>query len=257
LRGLDGGLDATALVGAAPVAGVIKVLGAILLAAALSIPASKLFGSHFALNTAGWVLVWAAWRTGTVDDLMFAGGAGIFTKLAAEGLIVGAAGIGLIYAINKVGQAADAEILTHKPHAQHLTDDRKAQPIPSILAAAAVGGILAWVFAFGPLKGHAVFAAVLAGIGTGAASQLASVSASQAKAVFFAAAGLALLAVVGPLSAMWQPGNIPDARAAANGSISHLALLTPLDWLAGGLIGIPLGVSWSLSTVERKTVKAT
>jgi hypothetical protein len=34
-----------------------------------------------------------------------------------------------------------------------------------------------------------------------------------------------------------------------------LSWIAPLDWIAGGLIGVPLGVSWAASLIDKR-VKA-
>jgi hypothetical protein len=61
---------------------------------------------------------------------------------------------------------------------------------------------------------------------------------------------VAALGVLAPLTG-WFSG---DAVAAARmGTLFPLATVTPLHWAAGGLFGVPMGVAWAASMMEKKS----
>ena len=120
--------------------------------------------------------------------------------------------------------------------------------IPISLFAAAVA---AWFIGVSPLKGQAVFAAIAAGVLGAAAGRLADVRVALPMLVI----PIAALAVVGPFasSVPGVTGGPPAVVATAyRGTLFPLANISALDWIAGGLLGIPLGVAWAGSMIEKK-----
>src|SRR5688572_2029687 len=94
LRGVDGSPDATPLVSTSPALGVALGLGALAIAMVLGAAAARLVGPMAGMTTAGLVVAWASWRTGTVDELVRTAGSGQpLIRLAIEGLIFGVAGV--------------------------------------------------------------------------------------------------------------------------------------------------------------------
>jgi hypothetical protein len=62
---------------------------------------------------------------------------------------------------------------------------------------------------------------------------------------------MGVLAAIGPLTGLFITGKAQVATAAMEGRVFPLAVPMPLDWLAGALWGIPLGLSWADSMVEK------
>ena len=62
---------------------------------------------------------------------------------------------------------------------------------------------------------------------------------------------IAVLAIVGPLSgeALASSGVVATTY---KGNLFPLANISALDWIAGGLLGIPLGVAWAGSMIEKR-----
>jgi len=69
--------------------------------------------------------------------------------------------------------------------------------------------------------------------------------------------GLMVVAVAGPVIATFvHAGTLGPTRAAVSGKLFALARPMPLDWIAGAFVGIPLGLWWAGSLIERESVKA-
>jgi hypothetical protein len=71
-------------------------------------------------------------------------------------------------------------------------------------------------------------------------------------------AGVMLTSVIGPIGAvLLHPAGVGPAQAALAGTLFPLARPMPLDYLAGALIGLPLGLWWAGSMLERHDVANT
>jgi hypothetical protein len=117
--------------------------------------------------------------------------------------------------------------------------------LAGVIAAAAAG----WLIAAVPMKGQAVFAAIFAGIAAAAAGRL--VDYRLPLAVFFVP--IVILAIVSPLTGLYlgvKSGGIVATSYIQ--ALTPLANITPLDWIAGGFLGIPLGAAWTTSMVEKR-----
>jgi len=125
---------------------------------------------------------------------------------------------------------------------------------PLALAAAAVGAAIgAWFVGAEMVKGQMFAAAVVAGLLAAVAGRLSSQSISP---VWFFG-GLMVVAVAGPVIATFvHAGTLGPTRAAVSGKLFALARPMPLDWIAGAFVGIPLGLWWAGSLIERESVKA-
>ena len=267
LRAPGGGPDATPLVSSSPAMGVALALAALAIALALGALAARLVGTMAGMSTAGLVVAWASWRTGTVDELVRTAQSGRpLISLAIEGLIFGVCGLGIILIIASMGRAhAEAIARRTQDNPQQapppagfgaqlttsLHEVFKGKGIAIALPIAIVaGGAAAMFIAGSPLKGQAIAAAIVGGIAVGAASRLVDVGATFTTMVIAVAA----LAVLGPLSGVATAGTGAGlVRATYAGTLFPLAWITPLDWIAGGLLGIPMGVSWAGSMMEKKT----
>ncbi len=255
LRAPDGGSDATPLASSSPVLGLAAGLGAVLLAMVVGLVAGRLVGIKAGMSAAGLVLAWAAWRTGTIDHIIRGAGSGrVLWRLAIEGVLFGAAGVAVALLLSRLGtpdhhdeHGRDAKPGDgHEPRRFSLDPKLLAGPVAAGLVA---GGVAAWLIAQTPLKGQAVAAAIIGAIAAAAAGRLVDYRA----ALPTLAIPIALLAVLGPLSGMVM-GASPDVLVAGrNGALFPLANILPLDWIAGGLLGIPLGVAWAGSLIEKRT----
>lgn len=235
---LDGGPAASALVTRSPIAGIGLTLGAVTIAALWGLLGARLFGARTGLFLAGLVMLWGAGQGATVAGLMRVDGdAGVFTSMAIEGVILLVVGGALSWAICLVGRADEqdyAEPITHIDH------------VYALIAAVLAGGLAAWLIGREGLKGQALAAATAAGVGAATVGRLIG---QRAKAMIFVPAVM-LLAVIGPIAAMQLAGGNAVERVFEN-RFSALGLLTPMDWLAGALLGVPMGLAWAASLANR------
>jgi hypothetical protein len=243
LRAANGGPDATPLVSTAPVMGVIMALGAMVIALLLGIAASRLVGAFAGMSTAGLVVAWIAWRTGTVEGIVRSAHSGRpLYLLAVEGIIFGIVGIGMAVLIVRMGDIRERRGgLDQKAI---VSDTRSWTALGwSVLAGAAGAGILAVT----ALKGQAIAGAILGGVLVGVVGRLQRVRSVPAYMV-----PIAILAILGPLSGIAVAGGVGNVVAALyRGTLFPVAHPVPLDWIAGGLLGIPIGIGWA-GSMERK-----
>lgn len=262
LRG-PGGADATTPFLSNSFMGGIAVAAAVFaLAAATGLFASRFFGSRTGMTCAGLVLAWAAWSTGSLDALLAQARAAaevrsMLLRLTFEGACLGIASLALAYGILRCGARIDALILQQR-------DPQRAGPAPvepgavavSVLAGIALGALVTWWVAFQPLKGQVIFGALAGAIAAAAVAHLMAPHFPARISALAAFAALAVLAAFGPLSGLFI-GQGATARAAAAGLTSHLAFPTGLDWAAGAFLGVPIGLGWSGSMVEKHATKET
>ncbi|MDX2148166.1 MAG: hypothetical protein SFZ23_11660 [Planctomycetota bacterium] len=263
LRGPTGGENATLLASSSPIGGFLAGLTAIAIATLFGCVVSRLLSLKAGLNAAGLILAWASWPLGTFESVVREHRApGVLITLGIEGLIVGALGIASIVAIVAAGRVhltkaivgPDLDLRSEKSLARSLVQSLATR---DFLAAAgialAAGAALAWVVAFESLKGQSLMAAVAAGIAAGAAGQLASQSFGRPATPVIPAAALGLLAFLGPLVGFaFAGGNfLTDAYA---GNFFPLAVPNSLNWVAGMLLGGPVGLAWAGSMIEKHEV---
>lgn len=262
----DGGPHATAMVAGSIGAGWLATLAAWGLAGAAGLAAARLLGLKVGLSVAGLVLVWAAARSGSVEEIVRISGAaaagssgggggagrGVLIARAVEGAIIGVLTTALFAAM----------VLVARPDGAHETMDgddeihgvsalvahvRTLGFVISVLVAAAVGGVVVWVLAREGLKLQTIGAVTVAAILMGAAGRVAD---HRSPSVFIGAA-IVILAVVGPLVAVFTHGaELVDA--AYTGMLHPLARPAPLDWAAGAMLGSRWGLDWSASLMEKR-----
>ncbi len=258
LRG-PGGAEATTPVLSVPLGiGLANAGAAVGLAAAMGLFAARFFGSRTGMTCAGLVLAWAAWSAGSLDAILApARAAGearsVLIRLAVEGAALGLVSVALAAGILRVGAGVDAMILQEKEKPRAGEDRIEPGAIAiAALAAVAMGGLVTWWVAFQPLKGQVVFGALAGAIAASAVAHLMAPHLPARASAMAGFAAMAVLAALGPVSALFV-GPEATARAAAAGLISHLALPTGLDWAAGAFLGVPIGLGWSGSMVEKHT----
>lgn len=210
---------------------------------------------------AGMVAAWGAWGCAPIDTIVRAtSNASVFKPLAVEGLICGVAGAAMVLLFERVAAKAQPAGAEDQMAARFggkkavkamggiVVMDRSGS-MAAVLGTALVAGIIAaglatWMVATSALKGQVVAAAIAAGVAAGMASVYASQSVKGLASGVVPALGVALLAAAGPIVAL-----VVDDKnlvyAAMHSSLTALARPIGLDWLAGILCGVPLGMSWA------------
>lgn len=235
----DGGPSATALVSTSPGMGLAVLMLVFLLAAVMGVVGAKVCGPRTGLAAAGLTLLGPAWMSGTMTDLLrWAPAPGAFWRLAAEGAICIALATVVVRVIDRSGES-DRRDGADPP--------LSAQSVLGACVCLAVGAAAAWVLARETTKGQTIAAGFFAGfIGATVARVVAHRS-----SVLALAAGAAALAVIGPVLGATLSG--PEAlRHLYEQRLIPLARPMPLDWIGGALLGLPLGMTWAASMVEKR-----
>ncbi|MBX3366134.1 MAG: hypothetical protein KF912_02315 [Phycisphaeraceae bacterium] len=237
----DGATGATALTSGDRVLGSGLLLVALSIIAASGTLAARLSGARTGALCAGIVAMWIALRQGSPEGVILHARSGEpLIWLAIESAIVGACMPLLLWILHRASdQNEDAR--------GSRGSGRSVTTIGAVGAAAAAGLLGVQLFGVESLKGQTIFAAFVASILAGAASRLV-VSAHEdvavRRATVTAMGGVAILALAGPLAAIAAHGR-EVVEAAFAGRMIRVANPAPLDWLAGGLLGVPIGVWWA------------
>lgn len=237
---VNGASDPTALLSSSPVVSVALYAAAFAIACVVGVVAARLTQVGVALSAAGIVLAWAAWRTERVEEVFrFGHQGGAFWTLAIEGLLMAAGGIIVGACILKASEKLSQD--------KHEFDGLfSGQSFAGLGAGLFAGAMAAWAIARSDAVGQTFAAAVAAGIAAAVVGRIVSV---RAPLLAFVAAG-SLLAFAGP--AVGAVMNSGDAvRAAYSGTLVPIARVMPIDWIAGILIGVPIGASWAAAMVHK------
>lgn len=235
---IPGARDGTALVSAAPALGLGLVAMCIVLATAIGCIGSRLISVSHGLTCAGLALAWAVFHTGRLLDLSRAVDPGsLGPRLAIEGAIVGVLVLVGTLLIIRVGPK----------NTPSLTEGLfSPASLGAAAAATAIGMFVAFIIARDDKAGQA-FAAAVAGGAVGAAVARTLVNnAPRASALLAIPLGAAACPLVG-----FALSPKPVDVAIVGGTVHALARIMPLDWCAGALIGIPFGITWAGSMIEK------
>ncbi len=251
----DGGADATFLVTGSISAGVLAALGCAALALVAGVGGSRLFGPRTGLSSAGFVLAWAAWRSGRVDHLLRASDSPTpMTTLAIEGALFGLLAIltaGVIVAIAVPRNEHERQQSLFGGDRFPLLKLVSLQAVLATAVTAVIALVVGWTIAVNAMKGQTVMAAIFAGIFGAAAGRLAGAMVKDEihpLSYFF---GFLIAAVAAPVIASVSHG--PELLAVADAStLFAAARLTPADWFAGAFLGVPIGMAWVHSMMDRQ-----
>lgn len=240
LRGTDGGTQATILVGQSPVIGLVAGVFAFGLAALAGGIGSRAAGLNVGLGCVGLVLSWAAWLSGQLDEIVTVSRQSPLQALILEGLIVSAMLAGIVWVVRRFS--------SDDPDPE--TEVGVSAIVVALTAGVGISATAAWVIATEPLKGQTIGAAFAAGL----------VGAATARLVFLRLPGWsavcipAVLVVLGPLATQALAGDVVDA--VFERSLFRLGWLMPMDWAAGALLGIPIGLAWTDGVVQQQIDRA-
>ncbi|TVQ81277.1 MAG: hypothetical protein EA380_02170 [Phycisphaeraceae bacterium] len=237
---IDGGSGVTPLVSLSAPAGIGFGVAGLLLAGAIGFLAARLVGYRDGLVCMGLAFAWACWSTGSVTDLVRVTGSVPVFRLAAEGAILGLVAAGLAVLIVRLA----------RDHDEPMAGDAPLASVSSLvaIATAALGALVAgWVVARSELVGQTLWAAIAGGVLGGVLARVAQPNCSAAATTI----GVPIVAAVGILvgEALTTGGNL--AQAIYAGATTPLMRIMPIDWIAGMLLGLPIGISWGGSLVER------
>lgn len=239
---VPGGVDGTALLSAQPLMGVLAMVMCVGVAGTIGAIAARFVSIGQGLTCMGVALAWACFQTGHLPGLARAvDPASLSTRLAIEGAVLGLLVL-----------AAAAVLSRHGWPDEKLTIKSffSGQALAGALVTTAAGLCAAWLIAQDDKPGQTLAASIAAG----------AVGAAIARTVVHAAPRSSTLLAI-PLGAIACPligfamtkGNLETAIL--GGTVSPLARIMPIDWCAGMLIGLPFGLSWAGSMIEKAQEK--
>jgi hypothetical protein len=251
LRAGDGGTSVSPLLASSPALGLILLVVISVLAAIIGLVDGRVFGVRSGMRGMGIILGWAAINTGRTEDILRINSPmAVSIKFAAESLVISIAVVWFVRQLAVMTERAERTATGEKGPELAVASMARG---PSLMAAGAacVGGLVgAWFAAFHGAKGQTLFAGMIGGIAAGAFAAIVSAG-SESKSgqrtvdpVISACLGMALASVVAPFSIAFFNGPDPLANALA-GKLFRIGHLNGLDWAAGALVGIPVGLGWA------------
>ncbi len=253
VRDADGGHATSMLVNDGVFPGVLAALLVFAAALALAAAGSFLFSTGWACAYAGIVVAWGAYRCGTLEDIIRqARSDAPLGMLAAEGFAcIMAAGI-IAGVIQRISVKRQGLALTRGA----LIVQGDVPKIPAIaqvalIAGGVLAGVVAYLAAVTDFKGQGIFAAFLASIFAGVAAQVVVKSKGGQATVVLAVASIVIPAILGPAAAKILQGSTIVETAFA-GRVFPLARVMGLDWAAGALLGVPVGLGWAGAMIDSR-----
>lgn len=254
---LPGGVrGATPMTGEFPLRSALLMLIALAIVGATGTLAARLYGARQGLLSAGLVAVWVASRQGTVErSLTSARSAGPLTLLMIEGILIGAIALMIVWIILRVSRGSHGS--PGGPGTERASFVIGASTFGFAASLAAVGAVCgAYLIGVEAMKGQVLFAAFAGSVLAGAASRFVrhdvGLSGPAALGTF---AGVAFVGVLGPVWASVCLGDGVVAAAFA-GSLPRVSGIGPSDWLAGALLGVPVGDAWASAMFQSAAPEA-
>lgn len=248
IRGIDGGMISTVLVGDSVGPAIIRLLLAMGLATLFGAGVSRLLGWRLGCFVAGVVLAWPAWEhTGVAQLIRSTGDPSIMTSLAIEGGALLALTLGTALLIFRVDPGID-----RRPEVLPGVVPGVGGVIAAALAAGTLAGIVVLIVAIEDQRAQAFAAAVVAGIIAGTVARFIGPYPGPSTAIL----GLLIVAIAAPILTGMLAG--PDlVEAAYDGTLLNMGRLTPMLWASGAFVGVPIGTAWAESMFERQEHPAT
>lgn len=249
----DGGLAAGATLSVAPFRAMLATIAAFAIAGLCGCAGARFFTSErTGLFSAGLALAWTPWSVARLDELARSTGSLAMFPLALEGAFLGLLGIALAWLIH----ASRLRPIRLLPEPGAFSP-RSARGLLGPAVALAVGAACAWAVARSNEPGQGLAAGVAAALFGTLVGRI--IDADTDDRAFFISA--ALLAVASPLLAAQGAGaggGVGSVGAGLveqvySGAIFPTARVMPIDWIAGALLGVPLGSAWAASMIEKRT----
>ncbi|MFG0299217.1 MAG: hypothetical protein ACF8K1_06430 [Phycisphaerales bacterium JB047] len=244
----DGSKQHTLLSGASLGAGIMALLSVGLLVALMGFLGAALGGRRESLLGMGFVLGWVAWTSGRLGRVyQLSPDSSTLIMLAVEALVL----LLIVLVVGALLSRNDESdpISSFKPDRLRGWLQNKAM-LGAMVGALAASGAVAWLFGRSDLPGQSIGVGFLAGIMAGVVGAMIAGSMSEEKGGHsgtpFAPVmlGVMLCGVLVPLVGIITPGAESLAELVYKGSLPGYLIVSPTAWIAGALIGVPVGHSW-------------
>lgn len=231
---------ASPLISTSPGLAFVVWLAVIALAGGYGLFAATLTTWRLGVACTGFALLWCAWGTPRLDDIVRASDASPVTGMALDGFVATliACALGLV-TIKRTAK----ETFAVKASPQHIA--------MSLGAVAGASLLVAFLLARSDHVGQALATTIVAGWLAGAAGRAVGVHVPTPVLL----AGFPIAALLSPIiGSMLVSGGLREA--VYGGSVSGLLRVTPIDWAAGVLIGFPVGTAQAESMIAKQHPEA-
>jgi hypothetical protein len=231
----------TILQAQAPAASVLAMLGALVVGTFIAIGVARFFSSATALLILGIGLGWLALQLQPIQEVVLHGS---MNWLVLEGLVWSAVILTIVVLIASFTG----------PMVEPMLDPGESAPdwamsIEGIkMGAAGLAALpVVWLIAQSSFKGQVLAATIFGSIAAGIVGRLVAPMVQPyllfATVCLFGALGQWVAGIMIPVS---------ELEATVNaGTLPHILLPLPIDYAAGTLIGLPLGLSWGSSFLQK------
>jgi hypothetical protein len=224
-----------------PIGAVVTLAGCLAICFLIAVVVGRMVNAAVAAFVVGGGLAALSMQCGTHLDLLFANAAPmpIVIETLAWAIVVLLVAAGLMRLTGPLpDQPWNSPVDALSPSRVFESDAIRGA------AAGAVSLVALWAVAGNDLKGQALAATLVAGVGTG---MIGRMLAPRVQPVLLFAAPLIFIAI----GQAWVGFTNADAIPAwAAGKASGLGVPTPLDAAAGSLMGVAMGLGWSRGFVE-------
>jgi hypothetical protein len=254
LRDVDGGRAVTLLINGNLGGGLAAGAVVFVAAAIVGLAASHFLSLNTGLMSAGIILAWGRWGEGTLEEIVRRAGDGRdLPRLAIEGVAVTL--IAALLTRLMVKAAHNAQHPDSKASGALIAGPDGASIWPMffavLVAGAAAAAAVTWALSVSGAKGQTFAAAVIGAIAAGATAQVVASSKGFHAAPVTPMLSIAMVALTGPLVAAFMHGSgLIDA--VYSGNVFSLARPISLDWAAGAMLGVPIGLGWAGSMLDRR-----
>ncbi len=259
--GADGSHHTTFLTGSSIGSGALALVMVLGLSLTMGVVIGRVVDRREGLLNTAFVFGWVAWTLGRLGEIYrVTPESGTLIKMGIEGLMI------------SVGMLIALVLMTNPPKGsnsgQHDEISRfdigylknslvKREGICSLIAAMIGGLIFALLFGQTDLPGQSVGVGVGAGIVAGTLGALVANTMRDAKSkdapTPFAPIiiGMMLASVFAPMIGLLKPGADGLLGLVVRGDLPGYLIVSPIAWVMGALLGVPIGHSWVEHSVHQ------
>jgi hypothetical protein len=237
LPSVDGGSEATLLVTGGVFSGVARVVLVIVSAGGMAWLSSRLASARWGMWNAGVVLAWLGSGATNADTLQLVGESSVIWLILVESVL--AAGLGILILMLVARGNSTVRVM---PKGGNTS---MAEVLPALIGCAGAVGAVVWIVAQDSLPGQALWATAT---GSLAGALVGRVIWMRVEA-FWLVLGSLLPGVLG-IAVRIVMGSDGLVEAALSGGLWPVMIPTPVQWLSGALLGVPLGMTWGASLIS-------
>ncbi|MFO0828370.1 MAG: hypothetical protein U0572_09485 [Phycisphaerales bacterium] len=244
LRGIAG---PTLRLAESPAVAIVWVAACFSICVGVACVVGRLINAVVGMFVLGCGVALLAMRSGTIKDLAFssAGLGGVAAETFAWALVVGMAAI-IVFQVS--GPLPDAAPID-EPRVDGVLGTKGL--MSQLAAALVVVGV--WLIDVTPTKGQSLGAVVVGCVLAGLAARIV---APRTPPILIYATPILVGAVAHVVASLTLPKGTSLDRAFIEGSLSRLAFPMPIDYAAGALVGVSIGIGWSRSFIKTEAQPA-